>query len=221
MNMPFATKAKSELYLSKTRWYAVRAMPGSQRMACANPNAPDHRKGESIIERSLRNEGIDVYMPSFWKDVRHQRTNKVMGKRFPLLVGYAFVNITEADFERVRCTDGVMCFLRPSPDLPPAAFRDAEDIGVLMLADEERKIAYEAERAEKEKLANQHRRNSLNHHLGLILPKGRRRKISLRYHAEQTMHGLSPVLRSKVSEILAELEKLDGAEPLEKLRIAS
>lgn len=202
--------------IRKERWYAVRAVAGAQRMAAAVEDAAEHRIGESIVERNLRNEGIDVYMPSFWKDIRHQRTNKVIGKRFPLLVGYAFVLIREGDFERVRQVEGVSCFLRPSPDRPPFHFRDADDIGVLMLADAERKMAYELERAEKQRLAREHRRNGLHHQLGLILPKGRRKKISMRYHAEQTMDQLSPGVKERVLSILKELDELEGEVPLAK-----
>lgn len=204
------------------KWYVVRAMPGTQRMASATPRSIEqqHRLGESIIERSIRNEGVDVYMPSFWRDVKHQRTNKIIAKRFPLLVGYVFVNIRERDFERVRRTDGVMCFLRLSPELPPASFSD-EDIGALMLADMESKREYEAERQERERLAKQHRRNFLNRQLGLILPKGRRKKVSMRYAAEQAMAELSPAVKDRVQSIIKELECLDGEAALAKIAIAS
>lgn len=204
------------------KWYAVRAMPGTQRMAAATPRPIEQQRriGESIIERNIRNEGFDVYMPAFWRDIKHQRTNKIMAKRFPLLVGYVFVNIRESDFERVRRTDGVMCFLRPSPDLPPASFRD-EVIGALMLADMEAKRGYDIEREEREKLAKQHRRNALNRQLGLILPKGRRKKVSVRYAAEQAMNELSPAIRERVLLILKELEGLEGDGPLANLAMAS
>ncbi|MBW9076933.1 hypothetical protein JNB84_03130 [Rhizobium pusense] len=204
------------------KWYAVRAMPGTQRMAAATPRLIEqqHRIGESIIERNIRNEGFDVYMPAFWRDIKHQRTNKIMAKRFPLLVGYVFVNIREREFERVRRTEGVMCFLRPSPDLPPASFKD-EVIGALMLADMEAKRGYDIEREEREKLAKQHRRNALNRQLGLILPKGRRKKVSMRYAAEQAMNELSPATRERVLLILKELEGLETVNLLAKLAIAS
>lgn len=207
--------------MSNTKWYAIRPMPGTQRMASLAANLPAGREGESIIERNLRNEGIDVYMPSFWQDVRHQRTNKVIGKRFPLLVGYVFVNIPERDFERVRRTDGVMCFLRSSREGGPVCFREAEDIGLLMLADMERKAVYAREREERERLSQQQRRNALNRQLGLILPKGRRKKVSMRYAAEQAMNELSPATRERVLLILKELEGLEGDGPLAKLAMAS
>lgn len=207
--------------MKKTKWCAIRPMPGTQRMASLAANLPAGREGESIIERNLRNEGIDVYMPSFWQDVRHQRTNKVIAKRFPLLVGYVFVNITDNDYEKVRKTEGVMCFLKSSRDGAPAVFRDAEDIGILMLADMERKAVYAREREERERLCQQQRRNALNRQLGLILPKGRRKKVSMRYAAEQAMNELSPATRERVLLILKELEGLEGDGPLAKLAMAS
>lgn len=207
--------------MKNTKWCAIRPMPGTQRMASLAANLPAGREGESIIERNLRNEGIDVYMPSFWQDVRHQRTNKVIAKRFPLLVGYVFVNITDNDYEKVRKTEGVMCFLKSSRDGAPAVFRDAEDIGLLMLADMERKAVYTREREERQKLADQQRRNALNRQLGLILPKGRRKKVSMRYAAEQAMNEISPATRERVLLILKELEGLEGDGPLANLAMAS
>ncbi|WP_313078327.1 transcription termination/antitermination protein NusG [Agrobacterium pusense] len=203
------------------RWYAVRAMPGTQRMTAATPRPIEqqHRVGESIIERNLRNEGFDVYMPAFWKDIKHQRTNKIMAKRLPLLVGYVFVNIRERDFERVRRTEGVMCFLRPSPDLPPASFKD-EVIGALMLADMEAKRGYEIEKEERETLARHHRRNALRSQLGKLLQKGRRRRISMRYAADHAMNHLSPESRERVLLIIKELEGLEAVEPLARMAIA-
>lgn len=190
-------------------------------MASMAANMPAGREGESIIERNLRNEGIDVYMPSFWQDVKHQRTNKVVAKRFPLLVGYVFVNIADGEFEKVRRTEGVMCFLRSSRDGGPVRFNEADDIGCLMLADMERKSIYEREREEKQRVADVQRRNALNRQLGLILPKGRRKKVSMRYAAEQAMDELLPATRERVLLILKELDGLEGDNPIANFAMAS
>ncbi|WP_322886374.1 hypothetical protein U8C40_09600 [Sinorhizobium medicae] len=203
----------------QTAWYAVRAVPGYQRMATmlepANDEteeeklARDRRKGESILERNLRNGGIDVFMPSFWAITQHQRTNKMLERRFPLLVGYAFVNISQRDFERVRNIDGVMCFLRPSADRGPIVFPDT-DVGSLMFADFQKRQQWERERTERLVLSQNHRRNSLNKRLGLIFPKGRRKKIPLRMMAEAAIDDLSPASRQQVLKILNELEAMDS-----------
>ncbi|MCS0459519.1 transcription termination/antitermination protein NusG [Rhizobium favelukesii] len=204
--------------MAETHWYAVRAVPGAQRMATildpANDEtenekqARERRKGESIIERNLRNEGIDVYMPSFWAITQHQRTNKMRERRFPLLVGYAFVNIEQRDFERVRNTDGVMSFIRPSFDRGPIVFRDT-DIGSLMFADFQKQQQWEREREERLVLAQTHRRNALNKRLGLIFPKGRRKKVPLRMLAEAAIDELAPASRQHVLSILNELRSMD------------
>ncbi|KKX29198.1 hypothetical protein FDR95_00005 [Rhizobiaceae bacterium LC148] len=204
--------------MAETNWYAVRTVPGSQRMARVLEPANDEteeqkatrerRKGESIVERNLRNEGIDVYMPSFWAITQHQRTNKMREKRFPLLVGYAFVNIHQRDFERVRGVEGVMCFMRPSPDRGPIVFRDT-DIGGLMLADFEKQKIWEQEREERLAKAQSYRRNALNKKLGLIFPKGKRKKMPLRILAETAIDSLSPGSRQHVLTILNELKEMD------------
>ncbi|WJR66971.1 transcription termination/antitermination NusG family protein [Neorhizobium sp. CSC1952] len=204
--------------MAETNWYAVRTVPGSQRMARVLEPANDEteeqkadrvrRKGESIVERNLRNEGIDVYMPSFWAITQHQRTNKMREKRFPLLIGYAFVNIHQRDFERVRGVEGVMCFMRPSPDRGPIVFRDT-DIGGLMLADFEKQQVWEREREERLIKAQSYRRNALNKRLGLIFPKGKRKKMPLRILAEAAIDSLSPASRQHVLLILNELKAMD------------
>ena len=204
--------------MADTKWYAVRAVPGSQRMARAIEPANDEteeqkaarerRKGESILERNLRNEGIDVYMPSFWALKQHQRTNKMSEKRFPLLVGYAFVNIHQRDFERVRGVEGVMCFMRPSMDRGPIAFRDT-DIGSLMFADFQAQQDWEREREERLSKAQGFRRNVLNMRLGLVFPKGRRKNVPLRVMAEGAIDSLAPASRQHVLAILKELQAMD------------
>lgn len=207
--------------MAATKWYCIRTIPGAQRMAPSIDAANDEneteekkaerkrRKGESIIERNLRNEGIDVYMPAFWSVVQHQRTNRMMEKRFPFLVGYAFVSVQDGDWERVRKVDGVMCVMRPTPERGPYAFRDT-DIGALMFAEFERQKQYEIEREGKIQEAQKHRRNALNKRLGLILPKGRRKKVPLRMMAEAAIDSLKPSTRQQVLLILNELKAMDN-----------
>ncbi|WP_018900406.1 transcription termination/antitermination NusG family protein [Rhizobium sp. 2MFCol3.1] len=205
--------------MAETNWYAVRTVPGAQRMATVLEPANDEteaerlkrerRKGESIVERNIRNEGIEVYMPSFWTITQHQRTNKMSERRFPLLVGYAFVNIGESDFERVRNIDGVLAFIRPSFDRGPIKFRDT-DIGSLMFADFQKQQEWERQREERLTLSQAHRRNALNKRLGLIFPKGRRKKLPLRMMAEAAIDELAPSSRHHVLRILNELKAMDN-----------
>lgn len=204
--------------MAETQWYAVRAVPGAQRMATVLEAANDEteseklaraqRKGESILERNLRAEKVDVYMPSFWDVIQHQRSNKMIERRFPLLVGYAFVNIEQRDFERVRNIDGVSAFVRPSFDRGPIAFPDTS-IGSLMFAEFQKRQQWEREREQRLVLSHAHRRNRLNKRLGLIFPKGRRKKVPIRMMAEAAIDELAPASRQHVLLILNELKAMD------------
>lgn len=94
-------------------WYAVKLRPGTQRAAKPRVGEPEDRKGEFIIERSLRDAGFDIFMPSMRKEVRHHRTNEFMERRFALLIGYVFVKLASPDpnfFALSRC-DGVTAIL--------------------------------------------------------------------------------------------------------------
>ncbi len=97
------------------RWYAIRTAPGTQRSPSLTGDLPQQRRKDdcSIIERNLRNEGIDVFMPCIRRDVIHHRTRKWIDKRFPLLVGYVFVNLPKGNFGKVEGVDGVSGFVRP------------------------------------------------------------------------------------------------------------
>lgn len=77
---------------SNERWYAVKTRPGTQRQAKPRVGEAADRKGEFIIERNLRDAGFDIFMPSTYREIRHHKTEEFIVKRFPLLVGYSFVN---------------------------------------------------------------------------------------------------------------------------------
>lgn len=205
---------------SRTRWFAVRTVPGSQRMAPKGHGLPPSRQGESVIERNLRNRGIDVYMPSVWTMVRHQRTKKVTEKRFPMLVGYAFVHLPRLNFEDVRNVDGVMCFLRNGRDGGPMWFNEETDLWPLMKAELDDKTRYLEMKARKLEEAKTARRNQLNRQLGILLPKGRKRRVSMRYHAEKAIDNLQPDLRDKVLGIIQQLDQLDDHEGLAEMDLA-
>ena len=175
----------------------------------AKKSERERRRGESVVERNLRNEGIDVFMPAFWTMVRHQRTNRVIEKRFPMLIGYAFVHLPRLEFERVRSVDGVMCFLR-SRDGGPLWFNETTDLWPLFKAEWEAKTEYLAEKQRKMEEAKFARRNQLNRQLGILLPKGRKRRVSMRYHAEKCIDSLAPERRAEVLGILAQLDGLDN-----------
>jgi hypothetical protein len=83
----------------RTEWYAIKARPGTQRKASPRVGEIEERKGEFIIERSLRDAGFEVFMPSTQIIYKHHRTKKTLEKRTPMLVGYAFVNRPRSFFD--------------------------------------------------------------------------------------------------------------------------
>jgi transcription antitermination factor NusG len=125
-------------------WYVIRLKPG------ANREAP-HRRGEtigpyrrgetfgpirpSIIERALTDAGLTCYVPMAWVESRNHRTHKKTVRPLPLITGYAFVRLTEADYSRARACDGVAGILGwngrpwPVPDQAVAVFQTREASG--------------------------------------------------------------------------------------------
>ena len=132
---------------AREHWYCIRTTPGAQR----NARAPEGSPGllESIIERNMRNEGFQVFMPTVHYEVRHARTKKWTERRYPLLVGYAFVNMWGKQFEDVRGVEGVMCFLRRSAATGPYEM-PLVDINALMAIEEENRSLIQKRRAERE-----------------------------------------------------------------------
>jgi len=209
-----------------SNWYAVRAKPGTQRMArplllAANSTEKEkaeweRRKGESILERQLRQEGIDVFMPSYWIRTKHHRTNKLIERRQPFLVGYAFVHLPRLEFERVRAVVAVMCMLAPTRNAGPVRFPEAL-ISQFMMdefeADQEHKLQ-EWSDMEHQRFKKQ---NHLRGQLKKVLPKGRHAKTSLREFADEAIDRLSEVVRARVLSITAQLDALEAAETLEQI----
>ncbi|CAN7451257.1 hypothetical protein LJR235_002908 [Pararhizobium sp. LjRoot235] len=199
-----------------TRWYAVRTVPGSQRMAKALEGMPAHRKDESVIERQLRNQGIDVYMPSFKIEVKHHRTNEIIERRLPLLVGYAFVHLPNLEFEKVRGVEGVMCMLAPSRNSGPIRFPETT-IAKLMLAEFdacERHLHDQRVRTETAKFM---KAEGLRGQLKKILPKGRARTVSMREWADRFIDNLNDGARPKVLGIIKELDSLYADEAVAEI----
>ena len=202
------------------RWYAIRVRPGYQRMAKAIEGASEGRRGESLVERNLRNEGIDVYMPAFWKEIRKHRSQKLIERRLPLLVGYAFVRRDPGDgFDRIREVDGVGGMVSLSRDGGPIAFSE-EDIRALMLAGFDKQQAYRFAKASATEEARHKRRKHLNTQLGRLLPRGRGRTVSLRYYAENNINKLDDKLKAHVLGIIELLDGLHDDATLDEFREA-
>ncbi len=189
-------------------WYAVRVAPGAQRMAKGLRTAPGERIGETLLERECREAGVSVFMPSFWTVVRHQRTNKLIEKRFPLFLGYAFVKIEDEHFALARETKSISYFLRGGGRYGLASFSDSKMLE-LYLADLEAKELHATMRRTGEADVRKERREILGRQLGSIFPKGRRKKVPIRMMAAAAMNSLTPKAKQRCASILEELEHLD------------
>ncbi|MGN7738268.1 transcription termination/antitermination protein NusG [Ensifer sp. 22564] len=115
-------------------WYAIKTRPGTQRSATPRIGETEDRKGEFIIERNLRDADIEIYMPSFRKDIKHHRTKELIERRFAMIVGYSFVYLPTGDFYRLSRVDGVTAILGVAgyplriSDFEVASIRQAEEM---------------------------------------------------------------------------------------------
>lgn len=198
-------------------WYAVRVSPGFQRMAAKRHDAPEHRIGESIIERNLRDAGIDVYMPAFWNETRIRRSRRIRQRRYPLFVGYAFIHHDPGKgFKSIENVDGVGEIVTSCSDGPPTEFRenDLREIMVQMFNDFLQYRYSRFVRIEEERAKQTARLSST---LGRML-KGRTRTISLKEHAEACMARLPSATRKNVQGIVALLDRLQDEDGVEEFR---
>ncbi|MBY5788687.1 transcription termination/antitermination NusG family protein [Rhizobium leguminosarum] len=116
---------------SAESWFAIRTTPGAQRSPSIIDRTVDHRKDErdiSLLERNLHRKGVEVFMPCIRREVIHHRTKKWIDKRFPVLVGYAFVNLPKRNFAEVEAIEGVAGILRPGNNPFEAPLRFPEGL---------------------------------------------------------------------------------------------
>ncbi len=201
-----------------SRWYAIRVVPGYQRMAAVDERLPESRRMESIIERNCRKDGFDIFMPSFYTELRHHRTKQTLQKRFPFLVGYAFVNLPRLNFEELRRVDGVVCFLRGA-NYGPLEFPDGT-IEALYFAEHERRQAFLYEQHCRKENERHEQIQHLRGQLRKILPKGRKARVSMVDQAEKAIDSLSPQIKERVQKIIRELNILTADVEVENLRKA-
>lgn len=122
--------------MSDTAWYVIRL----------------GIRAESKVLSAFKDMGIDCYIPHETRWLITQATRRQPKRRAsvtrPILPGYGFVNISEADFYRVKNTDGVTCFLMRG-DQPatikgfPDEMRSQERAGLFDFT-QERQIRFEA-----------------------------------------------------------------------------
>ncbi|MGN7734390.1 transcription termination/antitermination NusG family protein [Ensifer sp. 22564] len=205
--------------MKRSRWYAIRVAPGYQRMAATDERLPESRRMESIIERNCRKDGFDIFMPSFYKELKHHRTNQVIQKRFPFLVGYSFVSLPKLNFEEMRRIDGVLCFLRGGAGYGPLEFPDGT-IEDLYFAEHERRQAFLYEQHCRKENERHEQIHHLRGQLRKILPKGRKARVSMVDQAERAIDSLSPQIKERVQKIINELNALTGDAEVENLRKA-
>ena len=205
-----------------TYWYAIRVKPGFQRMASKWDAANEEHRLESIIERNLRTEGIECFMPSFRIETKHHRTKQWMEKRFPMLVGYAFVNLPRMNFEEVRAIDGVMCLLKPVKEMPPVSF-SLDDIGSLMDAEHEAYERFLKQRAQRIRHEAAKDKKLPRRQLEKMFPPNTTAVIADGAPFEGMMaRVLGPSSRGKVKAVIEMLGGFTSVDiPLENLRRAS
>lgn len=192
----------------RAAWFAIRTRPSYQHMASVDDQLPPQRHHEFVIERQCRERGYDIFTPSFWAAVVHHRKKTVLTKRFPLFVGYSFVQLPALDFERLRnrC-DGVLCVLRDSRG--PVVFGE-ETITRLAFADwqERQDMLFAAH--EKAELARFNEINKIRHKLKLIMPKGRAMRVNIVEQAEKKIDSLPPKTKAFAQDLLKRLHELTG-----------
>lgn len=106
-------------------WYAVRTLPGWQRpkreywTECEDENGRPvgGRKGYRIasglasdhsgVELALADAGFVHYMPAEFAGVRDRKSGGYTLRRFPLLKGYVFVEMMDADWLRIEDVPGI------------------------------------------------------------------------------------------------------------------
>ncbi|PDT47316.1 hypothetical protein CO661_14130 [Sinorhizobium fredii] len=193
--------------MTKTRWYAIRIKPGYQRMAAEDARLSPDRYYETLIERNCREKGFSVFMPSFYREIKHHRTNRIITRRLPLLVGYAFVDLPRLNFEELRKVDGVMCLLKIDREYGPIEF-SGEVIEKLILEDLDEKHTFMIGRYARQEAERINRVRNLRGQLRKILPKGRGARISMTLEADKAIESLNAHSRERVLNILSELRQL-------------
>lgn len=202
--------------MAAEQWYVIRCAPGSQRNAKASVGTPGAL--ESIIERNFRNEGIDLFMPTVHYEVRHHRTKKWIERRYPLLTGYAFVDMAGHQFEDIRQIEGVMCFLRRSRMSGPYRM-PSEDIDAMRAVEEENRALIHKQRAEREARERKSMHQTTRKDREKIMPKDTVAMICGRSPFKGLVaRVLGPSSRGKVKAVIETLDSLLEIDiPLENL----
>lgn len=185
--------------MKRSRWYAIRVPPAH---VAVDERLPGSRRMESIIERNCGKDGFDIFMPSFYTELRHHRTKQILQKRCPFLVGYAFVNLPRLNFEELRRADGVVCFLHGANN-GPLEFPDAT-IEALYFAEHQRRQAFLYEQHCRKENERHEQIQHLRGQLRKYLPKGRKARVSMVEQAVRTIGSLSPQIKERVQKSISD-----------------
>jgi hypothetical protein len=194
---------------SNERWYAVKTRPGTQRQAKPRVGQAADRAGEFIIERNLRDAGFDVFMPSTVREIRHHRTEEYLIRRFPLMVGYSFVN-SPRNFYDLAEVDGVSAILGVA-GMPMRintasiqSIRDAEEKEIELM-ERRRQLRMQKEKQANRKLSRKEARE--------LFPKNRRVTVQ----GNGFLSGMSGFVVDATGRntIKAVIETLNGLVPVE------
>ena len=179
--------------MQRDRWYAIRTKPGAQRMDRALPKTEGELKariarlrkrevpvGETIIERDCRDAGYEIFMPSYMVEVKHHRTKLWLEKRFPLLVGYAFVNLPAQDFETFRRkVDSALCVLKPGGQgHRPFEFSEWA-VNQLRIVEREALLQFDLQKVQRIRAEEVAAKQLSRRQLKELFPKGRAVRVSL------------------------------------------
>lgn len=188
--------------MKRSRWYAIRVAPGYQRMAAVDERLPECRRMKFIIERNCRKDGFDIFMPSFYNELRHHRTKQILQKRC-----YAFVNLPRLNFgssagSTVSCAFSrrQLWSARISPcDHRGPLLRRARAPASLPL----RAALLEGERAPRADPAP-------SRAAAQDPAKGRKARVSMVDQRRGRIDSLSPQIKKRVQKIVSELNALTG-----------
>jgi hypothetical protein len=184
-------------------WYGIRTKPGTQRVASADDTLPEARKEEFVVERQCRDEGFEVFTPSYFVTTKHARTNKILVKRIPLFGGYAFVNLPGQQFEQLRNeVDGVLGILRTST----GPFRFPSRLIDQMIVDDWK--ARQDALSARHHIREGERHDEIKHlrgQLRKILPKGRAVRVNMVAQADKVIGSMPRRARERVETILQQL----------------
>lgn len=105
----------------------------------------------TTVERSLHDAGISFYIPFARKTIVHHRTKKKIEMRFPLMLGYGFVQDV-TNFEALRECKGVLDVIKSAGRPVPIRAEVVSQVRVEEFAINEEHARKEAAKAAREAL---------------------------------------------------------------------